>query len=197
MLRLPAPRIADGFGICSAGAVRSVIVAHRHPLDLTTEILLDPSSRTSVHLLQILLAEHLKTPARLVGRSEDPLAARLIIGDPALRFQENKDPGWRIFDLGQAWHEWTGLPFVYAAWTLAENAPAGTADLLRQAAANGLAARAAIAAGEPDPPAALAYLKHSIHYPIGAAEREGLAAFRRCLLAQKLLPAEAGSPVFV
>lgn len=197
MLRLPAPRIADGFGICSVGAVRSVIVAHRHPIDQTPEIVLDPSSRTSVHLLQILLSEHLKNPARLVGRSEDPQAARLIIGDPALRFQENMDPGWRIFDLGRAWHEWTGLPFVYAVWTLAENAPDGTGDLLRQAAASGLAARPAIAANEPDPAAALDYLTQSIHYPIRTAEREGLAAFRRCLVSQRLLPAEAGCPVYV
>ncbi|MCX6969536.1 MAG: menaquinone biosynthesis protein [Verrucomicrobia bacterium] len=197
MLRLPAPRIADGFGICSVGAVRSVIVAHRHPLDQTPEIVLDPTSRTSVHLLQILLSEHLKNPARLVDRSEDPQAARLIIGDPALRFQETMDPGWRIFDLGQAWHKWTGLPFVYAVWTLADNAPAGTADLLRQAAVNGLAARPAISAKESDPAAALDYLTHSIHFPIGPDERAGVEEFRRHLVSHGLLPAEAGAPVYV
>ncbi len=197
MLHLPAPRIADGFGISSSGAVRSVIVAHRHPLDQTPEIVLDPSSRTSVHLLQILLSEHLKNPARLVDRSKDPQAARLIIGDPALRFRDNMDPGWRIFDLGQAWHKWTGLPFVYAVWTLAENAPAGTADLLRQAAVNGLAARPAISAKESDPAAALDYLTHAIHYPIGAAERAGLDAFRRSLISQQLLSAGSNPPVYV
>ncbi len=197
MLRLRAPRIVNGFGICSVGAVRSVIVAHRHPLDLTPEIVLDPSSRTSVHLLQILLSEHLKNPARLVDRSEEPQAARLMIGDPALRFQETMDPGWRIFDLGQAWHKWTGLPFVYAVWTLAENAPTGTADLLRQAAANGLAARPLIAAKESDPAAALDYLTHAIHYPIGAAERAGLDAFRRSLVSLRLLPTDARPPIYV
>ena len=196
-LRLPAPRIVDGYGICSAGAVHSVIVAHRLPLEETPEIVMDPSSRTSVHLLRILIADHLDIPARLVGHSDDPQAARLIIGDPAIRFQEHMDPEWQIFDLGRSWHEWCGLPFVFAVWTLAENAPARTAALLRQAARNGLDARPAIAALEPDPPAALAYLTRSIRFPLGTAEREGIEEFRRRMVSHRLLPACAGVPVFV
>ena len=196
-LRLPSPRIADGFGIVSAGEVRSVIVAHRHPLERTPEIVLDPSSRTSVHLLKILLADHLKISPHLVGKSDDPQAARLIIGDPALRFQECMDPAWRIFDLGSSWTGWTGLPFVYAVWALADDAPAGTADLLRQAARDGLAARPLIAAREPDPAAALDYLTRSIQFPIGPDERSGVEEFRRRLVSHGLLPAEAGVPVYV
>ena len=196
-LRLPNPRIADGFGIVSAGEVRSVIVAHRHPLGQTPEIILDPSSRTSVHLLKVLLADQLKIFPRLVGKSDDPQAARLIIGDPALQFQESMDPAWRIFDLGSSWTAWTGLPFVYAVWALADDAPAGTADLLRQAARDGLAARPLIAAREPDPAAALDYLTRSIQFPIGPDERAGIEEFRRRLVSHRLLPAEAGVPVYV
>ena len=196
-LRLPNPRIADGFGIVSAGEVRSVIVAHRHPLERTPEIVLDPSSRTSVHLLRVLLADHLKISPRLVGKSDDPQAARLIIGDPALRFQECMDPAWRILDLGSSWTGWTGLPFVYAVWALADDAPTDTADLLRQAARDGLAARPLIAAGEPDPAAALDYLTRSIQFPIGPDERAGVEEFRRRLAHHRLLPPEAGVPVYV
>ena len=196
-LRLPNPRIADGFGIVSAGEVRSVIVAHRHPLGQTPEIVLDPSSRTSVHLLKVLLVDHLKISPRLVGKSDDPQAARLIIGDPALRFQESMDPAWRIFDLGSSWTEWTGLPFVYAVWALADDAPAGTADLLRQAARDGLSARPLIAAREPDPSAALDYLTRSIQFPIGPDERAGIEEFRRRLVSRRLLPAGAGVPLYV
>jgi chorismate dehydratase len=196
-LRLPNPRIADGFGIVSVGEVRSVIVAHRLPLEQTPEVVLDPSSRTSVHLLKVLLADHLEISPRLVEKSDDPEAARLIIGDPALRFQERMDPAWRIFDLGRSWNEWTGLPFVYAVWALADDAPAGTADLLRQAARDGLAARPLIAARESDPVAALDYLTRLIHFPIGPDERAGIDAFRRRLVSRRLLPAEAGVPVYV
>lgn len=196
-LRLPNPRIADGYGIVSAGAVQSVIVAHRLPLEQTPEIVLDPSSRTSVHLLQILLSDHLQIPVRLVESSDDPNAARLIIGDPALRFQERMDPAWRIFDLGLSWHEWTGLPFVYAVWALAENAPNSTADLLRQAGHKGLDARPSIAAQEADPAAALGYLTRAIFYPIGADERAGIEAFRRRLISRTLLPEDARAPIYV
>lgn len=196
-LRLPHPRIADGFGIGSAGPVHSVIVAHRLPLKQTPEIVLDPASRTSAHLLRILLSGYLKLPVRLVSKSGDPQAAKLIIGDPAIEFQKSMDPSWEIWDLGGAWREWTGLPFVFAVWTLSDNAPAGTAELLRQAARDGLAALPAIAARESDPPAAFDYLTRSLHYPIGFAEKEGIDSFRRCLMSQNLLPAEAGIPLYV
>ena len=196
-LRLPNPRIADGFGIVSIGEVHSVIVAHRLPLERTPEIVLDPSSRTSVHLLKVLLADHLKISPRLVEKSEDPQAARLIIGDPALRFQESMDPVWRTFDLGHSWTRWTGLPFVYAVWALSDDAPPGTADFLRQAARAGLDARPAIAAQESDPAAALDYLTHSIRFPIGPDERAAIDEFRRRLVHHDFLSAEAGVPVYV
>lgn len=196
-LRLPRPIIADGFAIGSVGPVHSVIVAHRQPLEVTAEIVRDPSSRTSVHLLEILLADHLKIPARLVDASDDPLAARLIIGDPAIRFQDAMEPGWQVFDLGQAWHAWTGLPFVYAVWTLSEAAPADTAEQLRQAARAGLGALPLIASKEPHPAAALDYLTRSIHYPLQQPERAGLSAFRQRLLARGWLPSNPAEPEFV
>ena len=77
-LRLPNPRIVDGFGIGSVGAVHSVIVAHRQPLDRTPEIVLDRSSRTSIHLLRILLADCLNLSLPLVEKSDDPLAAKRL-----------------------------------------------------------------------------------------------------------------------
>jgi len=196
-LRLPEPRIVDGFGIGAVGEVRSVIVAHRLPLEKTPEIVLDPASRTSVHLLQVLLSQYLKVPTRVVEKSEDPEAARLIIGDPALRFQERRNPSWNIFDLGRAWHDWTDLPFVFAVWTLSGDAPEETAGLLRQAARDGLEARPSIAAAEADPAAALDYLTHAIHFPIGAAEREGILKFRSLLISGGFLPPDGSVPAFV
>lgn len=196
-LGLPHPLIADGFGIGSRGAVHSVVVVHRQPLDRVPEIVLDPASRTSANLLRVLLAKRFQLSPRLVETSADPQAARLIIGDPALEFQRTMDPAWSVLDLGLAWHEWTGLPFVFATWTLAETAPPQTADLLRQAARAGLAARPEIAAREPDPAAALAYLTRSIHYPIGDPEKQAIRKFRELLIACALLPATATEPVFV
>ena len=196
-LGLPRPIIADGFGIVADGPIQSVVVAHRGPLEETPEIVLDPASRTSSNLLRVLVAKCLRYPGRLVEKSSDPQAARLVIGDPALEFQKSKGPGWHAFDLGRAWREWTGLPFVFAAWALSESAPAGTADFLRTAARDGLAARQKIAANEPDPAAALDYITNVIHYPIGDREKAGIDKFRELLIECDLLPKGAPEPAFV
>jgi len=196
-LRLPGTRIVDGFGICSLGPVYSVIVAHRQPLGDIKEIVLDPASRTSVNLLRVLLAKRHFLAPKLVENSADPDAARLIIGDAAMEFQRAADAFWNICDLGREWTEWTGLPFVFAAWTLAENAPPETAGILRAAAQSGLAARPEIAALEPDPAAALDYLTRSILYIIGEPEKLAIRTFRCLLIECGLLPATALEPDFV
>ena len=55
----------------------------------------------------------------------------MLIGDCGLR----ADAGDReVIDLGEAWHDWTGLPFVYAIWLLPPNADAGAVvPLLKKA----------------------------------------------------------------
>lgn len=196
-LHRPAPRIADGFGICSHGPVRSVIVAHRQPLSATHEIVLDPASRTSANLLRLLATSCWKIPVALVTGSPDPLAARLLIGDPALDFQARQDPGWMITDLGQAWTTWTGLPFVFAVWTLAESAPHGLPGVLRSAAVAGLASRAGIAALEPDPAAALDYLTRAVRYELGPPEKQAIETFRSLLSDIALLPPGPGPLEYV
>jgi len=196
-LRLPAARMVDGFGIGSLGHVHSVVVVHRRPLEQVAEIVMDPASRTSANLLRVLLARRVQISPRLVEASGDPDAARLIIGDPALEFQRRMGPSWRAFDLGQAWHEWTGLPFVFAVWTLAKNAPPQTGAILREAAQAGLAARQEIASREPDPAAALDYLTRSIRYPIGESEKQAIRKFRELLIGCSLLRADDPEPDFV
>jgi predicted solute-binding protein len=196
-LRLPGTRIVDGFGICSLGPVDSVIVAHRQPLAEVEEIVLDPASRTSANLLRVLLAKRLLLAPRLMKNSADRHAARLLIGDAAMEFQRGAEASWKICDLGREWTEWTGLPFVFAAWTLSENAPPETAGLLRAAAQSGLAARPEIAALEPDPPAALDYLTRSIRYIIGEPEKLAIRKFRSLLIDCGLLPSTGLEPVFI
>ena len=49
--------------------------------------------------------------------------AVLLIGDRAMRACL---PGFaHAFDLGQEWHDWTDLPFVYAVWAVREGADLG------------------------------------------------------------------------
>src|SRR5713101_6739428 len=49
--------ILDGMAIASLGEVKSVLLAHRKPIEMATEIFCDTASLTSVNLLRVLLAE--------------------------------------------------------------------------------------------------------------------------------------------
>jgi chorismate dehydratase len=112
--------ILDGVAIASLGEVKSVLLAHRKPIEQATEIFCDTASLTSVNLLKVLLAERGLKPE--FKPLENYTAAKqkdffLLIGDPALDFvlgEREHD----IFDLGSAWLEMTKLPFVYAVWAL-------------------------------------------------------------------------------
>jgi len=112
--------ILDGVAIGSLGEVYSVILAHKKPLAEAQEIFCDTASLTSVNLLKVLLAEKNLFPQ--FSPLENYAAAKekdfvLLIGDPAIEFQRAPHEH-EIFDLGLAWSEMTGLPFVYAVWAL-------------------------------------------------------------------------------
>ncbi len=186
--------VADGFGICADGPVRSVFVAHRHPLDTPQEIVLDPASRTSSNLLRVLVARVFHPAIRCVRESSDPDAARLLIGDPALAFRREAHPDWLFTDLAMVWKEWTGLPFVFALWAFPDETPAssGLAERLREAARSGLAVREELVRDQPDPAAALDYLTLAIRHEIPAGGKAAIARYRAELSSLGLLPENAG-----
>jgi chorismate dehydratase len=115
--------ILPDLSISSIGAVASVLLFSRTPIEeLDGEtILLSSESATSVNLLQILLKKRFRCSCCFTV-SKQPLEAALqeapailLIGDAALRasFLESD---LLVYDLGKLWHEWTGLPFVFALW---------------------------------------------------------------------------------
>jgi len=122
--------ILDGIAIASLGEVKSVVLAHRKPLEEAREIFCDPASLTGVMLLKVLLAERGLKPEFKPLESYEAAKKKdfvLLIGDVALDFMLPPSPGsgatsapnkHEIFDLGTAWYELTNLPFVYAAWAL-------------------------------------------------------------------------------
>ena len=108
--------------------------------------------------------------------------AGLLIGDPAFD-ADHAALGLEKIDLGQAWTEMTGLPFIYAAWT--GRAGAITADdvaALQEAQAEGVRSTEAIAAeyGRGDAERArraAAYLRDNVKYGLGPDEAAGLQLF--------------------
>jgi chorismate dehydratase len=89
------------------------------------EVLLTPKSDTSVALLKLLFTRRFSVQPRYrvadYHRPDstwpDGSAAVLAIGDDALRLRKNPQAKLAL-DLGAAWHEWTGHPFVFAVWAL-------------------------------------------------------------------------------
>jgi cyclic dehypoxanthinyl futalosine synthase len=192
-------RLVRGAAIGARGPVRSVVLVSERPIEEVEELALDLSSRTSVVLARLVLRARLggREP-KLVGRSPRDAVAQvggkrgaLVIGDPALDI-EGRFP--HVVDLGLAWHEMTGLPFVFAAWCGRPGAI--TADderLLERAKMAGLERRDAIAAdhaarsGLPAP-SLRAYLHEAIRYELDDEERRGLERFYDEAARADLLP---------
>jgi chorismate dehydratase len=118
--------IISDYCIGCDGEVASVCLFSDVPLREIDTVLLDYQSRTSVALLKILLKEHWKISPRLIAGTTNfekdihGTTAGLVIGDRA--FAQRLKSAYS-FDLGLAWKEMTGLPFVFAAWV--SNKPMG------------------------------------------------------------------------
>ncbi|MBL8986192.1 MAG: menaquinone biosynthesis protein [Gemmatimonadetes bacterium] len=115
------------------GPVRSVALFSRRPvheLDGAT-VLRTASSRTSVLLLELLCRHRWRIRPRFAtvrAESTDlgalagfPHEAVLVIGDACLVLAAQGIYPY-MTDLGLAWREWTGLPFVFAVWAARRDA---------------------------------------------------------------------------
>jgi chorismate dehydratase len=113
--------VIRGAGIACRGPVRSILLISKTPLSRIRTLAADSSSRTSVVLARILLAEcHGAEPkVVLMPPGLDPMLeaadAALIIGDPALRIDPASLP-YFVSDLGEQWSVLTGMPMVFAVW---------------------------------------------------------------------------------
>lgn len=166
--------LVDGIAIGCDGPVYSVFLALEKPLHLLRRVALDPASKTSVQLARWLLDEHLGLDITYVDPTL-PADARLIIGDPAIAFRQTQ-PETPIVDLGEAWKNATGLPFVFAVWAL-RSPDSALADRLRHAAAAGLLARPEIAHADWQ----REYLTRSIRYELGDRQKAALTHFAHAL----------------
>lgn len=125
------------------GPVHSVLLFSRRPpqeLDRAA-VLLSASSRTSVLLLELLCRHRWRVRPRFAtvrAEAADLAALRgfphdgvLVIGDAALLLAaESRYP--YVEDLGAAWKEWTGLPFVFAVWAARRSADGAGVRALHQ-----------------------------------------------------------------
>jgi len=179
--------VLDGIAIAARGAVRSVFLTHRVPLEKIQRVAVTPASRTSVWLLRVLLkvGYHIEPEfyPRPPGAKLSDHEAMLLIGDEAIWYatRNGKQPLW---DLGAAWVEMTGLPFVFAAWAFQRDVEkAELAGLLRSAKANGLAHIEQIVqdATEATTEFLRDYYSNCVWYNLGDDEKQGIRRFQQYL----------------
>jgi len=180
--------------ISSRGAVGSVLLFSRVPfsrLDGRT-IRVSAASASGAALVKVLMAELFEVQPRyqqgqLAGEPLKECAAVMAIGDEALRLKAAGIMPFEL-DLGQAWQELTGLPFVFGVWAVrrdfAQAHPGATGSLHRLLLRSrnwGLRSleelsRIAAAPFGMTPARILAYF-HQLNYSLDAEHREGLTVF--------------------
>lgn len=118
--QMPEYHLVSDFGIAARGPVASVCMFSAVPFPSVETVLLDYQSRTSVALARIILKDYLQLSPELVGTNGDEYLHRIggktagvVIGDRALEMRHQFP---YVLDLAEAWHQWTGLGFVFAAW---------------------------------------------------------------------------------
>lgn len=121
------------------GPTLTVRLFSRTPIEQITELHADIDSHTSVALVQIILAKRFGIRPRMVDFDVEARRARSVSGSewPAAVLEIGDKvvtdaPPAALFphqlDLGQAWKELTGLPFVYATWMLKRSAFDGASE---------------------------------------------------------------------
>ncbi len=172
-------------GIGCDGPVRTVLVEPLSEIDRVDGFRPDPASRTSNLLARLVLS-------RRAGRSVEPspdAAVRVVIGDPAFSVAPES-----ALDLGQAWKDWTGLPFVFALWVAGPRLASDPArmrrvdSLLADRARTNLAAIDSLCRAQQvlDPEAARAYLTTNIRHLLDDSFRAGADRFAVELQAEGL-----------
>src|SRR5690348_2873619 len=171
-----ALRLLPRLCVSSEGAVDSIQLVSKLPLDAIRTVAVTPESATSVVLTKVLLPDAEHVPL------DEPAEAKLLIGDAALR-SAFEDPTPH-YDLGRLWLERTGLPMVFAVWAAPEPVHPELTELEEALVASVRAARA-----EPEqlayesserygyPAGFLARYFEKLRYRFGPRERAGLYTF--------------------
>ena len=111
--------IISDYCIGAIDKVESVALFSEVEMDKIETVMLDYQSRTSVNLAKVLFKYYWKKEVKFVEATEDfrnhisGTTAAIVIGDRAL---EQLAISTYYYDLAKAWNNFTGLPFVFAAW---------------------------------------------------------------------------------
>ncbi len=193
-------RVVPSGGIGCKGKTLTVRLFSRVPRPQVRQVHADTDSHTSVALMRVLLAEMFGLQPEVIdydargnptprGLASDP-ETMLLIGDKVITAEPPSEAYPHQLDLGEAWLEHTGLPFVFAVWMAKPQAKLGDLPelLSRTRLANAQRIDAIVARHAPSHgwPTDLAkqYLGHWLRYDIGPTQLQAIDLF--CAKAHKL-----------
>jgi chorismate dehydratase len=185
----PDYKIVSDACIACRGPVMSVKVVFRCPPKSVRTLGVDEGSRTSAALARVLLDERYGLRPELVpfpigSELSDVVAdAVLIIGDRAIHLP--REEFFEIWDLGEEWVRWSGLPFVFAMWVARSDVDTKLLQSVLSATRDaGLANLDKIVCVEaPRHNLSIAdcrrYFSEHLHFVLGQREYEGLQLFQQ------------------
>jgi chorismate dehydratase len=163
------------------GPVGSVCLFSQVPVKELRKVLMDNESKTSVALAKILLKDYWKISPEYEEASSGFLeeikgsTGAVVIGDRALK---QRSISSYSYDLGEAWKNMTGLPFVFAAWISNKRLDPGWVEAFDQANGKGVLHIDQVIEGLPDDLINLKeYYTRYLSYELDAEKEKGLEAF--------------------
>ena len=173
---VPNAHIVADYCIGSVGAVNSVFIFSKVPAHEIRTVRLDSHSRTSNNLARVLLKFHFQQEVDYTTGADVETDAIVLIGD---RTFGKKEQFAYAYDMGQEWMNFTGLPFVYAAWVANKAIPQAFINDFNEALSFGLSKRRVLLEELPK----LAnfdlddYLMHKLDFELTDKKREALTLF--------------------
>ena len=186
--KLKEAHIISDFCIAADEEVASVCLFSEVAIDKIEKVLLDYQSKTSINLCKILLKNYWKKDVIIEETTGEfrhlikGTTAAVVIGDRA--FEQRKISSF-VYDLATAWKDFTGLPFVFAAWVANKKIEDDFLDAFNKANAYGLRHIDEIVAENPyDLYDLKKYYTKNISYILDSEKRKGLEKFLSFLALQ-------------
>jgi chorismate dehydratase len=133
-------RFLSGFCLATIRKAGSVVLHSKRPIQELggARIGIPAEAATSVGLLQVLLSLKYQVASVAYVTPEASPEAFMLMGNEGLRQRHGALDYAHTYDLGEEWHQWTGLPFVFARWVIRKTADPRETAVLEDALYTGL-----------------------------------------------------------